>query len=191
MKKVFVFVLGLLLSLILLYACKKNVQSSSNPDQSGIMSTSSSITLIGAISNGVAQPLLNIDSLKSSLITNGSFDDIEEIGLEYGSINNNQEAYFTIIGKKGIDAISFQAELIIQGQNIYIEDPGNNVPQTMAKHTCTGAPCSSCKFIRGGGWLGLGITGCACNGDGGECNHSITSDNSWLITVASAILGML
>ena len=39
-------------------------------------------------------------------------------------------------------------------------------------HTCTGAPCSSCEFLKKYSM----ITGCKCNSDG-KCNHTITEAN--------------
>lgn len=83
----------------------------------------------------------------------------------------------TIIGKDPSDLsiTAFQADLVIDEEEIFIMNPVLS-PSFFNKHSCTGAPCSSCAFTRTG-FLNLRITGCKCNDeiDDNKCNHGINN----------------
>ncbi|KAB2808610.1 hypothetical protein [Phaeocystidibacter luteus] len=78
------------------------------------------------------------------------------------------------------DASGIGIPLVIEGDAVVMY--GVN---TMAdRHTCSGDPCASCRFIRKRGLINIGlgeIIGCACNqetvdGVKQKCNHSVSTD---------------
>lgn len=150
---------------------------------------------IGAIRNNEATPLYDDIFLKTSLINEGFFTSIESVDLVYGfnPDRNEHEAFLTIIGQ-GSDgsstvSLGYDIDLTIDGTDLYIENP-DIVPNLFKEHTCTGNPCSSCKFIKGGFW-NLKILGCECNGQG-SCNHSVRTEGlggavKTLIAAAAAV----
>lgn len=60
--------------------------------------------------------------------------------------------------------------------NLFLEIASSGVAKT--RHTCSGAPCSSCEFERSGFGGSGAITGCKCTvaGAGNKCNHSKSTE---------------
>lgn len=59
-------------------------------------------------------------------------------------------------------------------QNASFDEPFSDIGLNSESHSCTGNPCSSCRFTRKGG----SITGCKCSGGWGvnKCNHTVTAN---------------
>jgi len=176
---------------IIFIACNKNSPSTTHKDDSAKNTVYSGGTplLIANIVNGNAVPVFDKDTLANSLLTSGLFDNISAADIDYGVSGAQEAAFITIIGHKSNDAVAFQAELDIRGTEIYFT-PTEEPVQTMAKHTCTGHGCSSCKFIRTG-LFNLKITGCECKTGDGNCDHTVTSDNGWVFQVVSILAAIL
>src|SRR5690554_4862462 len=140
-------------------------------------------TVVAVIVDNQAVPLYDEIILKEMFVNRGLFREVESIDLAYGFNPeiDEYEAFLTIIAEEEINsslvAVAIQADLIIDGGNLIIEDPEIQ-PIAFAKHSCTPDNCRKCAFERSG-FLGLRIDGCkecgAVNNPekGGYCNHGI------------------
>jgi len=57
-------------------------------------------------------------------------------------------------------------------QNVAFVGSLLDIANNSETHSCSGNPCSSCRFTRSGG----SISGCSCRNLGGHCNHTVTVD---------------
>lgn len=133
--------------------------------------------------------MFNKEQLEIDLVQEGVFAEVESI-----EIGKNR---LTVIGKDTNDfsLMAFQGELIKEGNELYFPNPNNpELPNTtFAKHSCVGASCSSCSFLRSGnGGIFSKITGCQCE-SGGTCNHTVSAQDplDTVIDIAVKVLALL
>ena len=145
------------------------------------------------IDGSTAIPLYNEIDLKAALVSEGFYDIVESVDVDYGfnEAENENEAYFTVVGSKDDKSVAYQVELVIEGGEIFITNP-EITPYFFNKHTCAGSGCSSCAFVKAN-WLK--ITGCTCNEpaiEGGYCNHTKSQDLvGGAIQFVSLVIGVL
>lgn len=195
MNRLKLFVLGITGAVLVaagLFACSNdeaNNTQKDNTEQRSILQGKSTEDVLIASNNddGTLTLLFDKDQFKEDLLNQGIFSEVESI-----EIGENR---LTIIGKSTDDfsLMAFQTELIKEGNDLYFPDPNNSeLPNTtFAKHSCAGASCSSCSFIRSGGIFSK-ITGCECNTTGGSCNHTVSSQDTLdtVIDIAIKVLGI-
>lgn len=194
MKKIKHYVLGLLVATVVLLA---GLYSCSN-EETGLQQKELNTTLLakpGDDSEGTkvaiiegeeVMPLYDEILLKEALVSEGIFVEIESIDLDYGfdPEKDKYEAFLTIIGKDKDDfsLVAFQAELIIDGDELFIMNPETSPSGLFNTHNCIGQNCRKCAYERSG-FLGLKIVGCKPCGavndseQPGYCNHSINGGN--------------
>src|SRR5690625_2216460 len=118
----------------------------------------------------------NIKEYKDYIINHELLQEVENINIDYGfnPVEEKKDAFLTIIGFQDGFTIAYQAELIIEDDNIFIGDPEYEA-YLFNKHTCAGDGCESCKFKRK--WFWGKIRGCKCtDGGSGICNHSVANE---------------
>ncbi len=201
MKKIKYYALGLLSVALLtagLYACSNEDAINMKKDESGRNLTTKSNDIfeggkIATIVNGNAVPLYDEIEVKEGLVDDGLYIEVDSVEITYGlnTESKKYEAFITIIGKQAASSLvsATVGDLIIDGNNLNV--PGENNLTTFATHTCAGQNCLSCEFERTGFFKR--IVGCkACSKPSIEdkpasCNHSQTSDGSFIGSVVRAI----
>ena len=198
MTKIKHFTLGLLgavLVTVSLFSCSNdqvnNQQEEFNTTTSAKADEEFDQIALATVDGSAVTPLYDEVSLRAALVSEGFYDLVESVDVDYNFDSNTYEAYFTVIGSKDGLAIAYQAELIKEGRNLFITNPIMQ-PNFFNKHTCAGSVCSSCDFVKGG-WLK--ITGCTCNEvaiEGGHCNHTKSKDLiGGAIQFVSLVIGIL
>jgi len=86
---------------------------------------------------------------------------------------DNRTEIHAIINGDG-DNCSIHAREIELNQGMFQSVSYGGINLNSTTHTCTGDPCSSCRFRRN--WFTGTINGCGCNNIGGHCNHSISTE---------------
>jgi len=191
MKKLLLIITCIAISIAVFLSCAKsnnNVNENAAPNLITSSSISYPLFLGNAVDGQNEIVLQNSSDLIDAIVSEGTFDLVEEISIKYGEEidgNLNKGGYFTAIGKKDGNSVSYQVPLTFDNSGqLFIENPAM-VP--LATHTCIGDGCSSCSFSRGG-FLNIKITGCVCNGTSGSCNHSVTSGGVRLIELLAIFL---
>jgi len=193
MKKLLLIVACVVVSVAIFLSCSKtNDKANENLHHNFVTNSSVNYPLfLGSAVQGQTEiVLINSSDYIDSIVSEGIFDNVDEISIKYGQVvddsgNINKGGYFTAIGKKNGQSVSYQVPLTFDNSGkLFIENP-TMVP--LATHSCIGDGCSSCSFSRGG-FLGIKITGCVCNGTSGTCNHSVTSGGVRLIELLAIFL---
>lgn len=130
-----------------------------------------------------------------------SWNNIESTKLSINDSIGCSQCYpylvFSIVdnGVSYIDALMISKEPTSNGYiynlHLWNDDSEMSEMSPFRRHSCSGDPCSFCSIQRGGGFLGLGVTGCLCNDEGGQghCNHTVEAgDPSSLISILLAFL---
>src|SRR5690625_1282435 len=84
----------------------------------------------------------NIKEYKDYIINHELLQEVENINIDYGfnPVEEKKDAFLTIIGFQDGFTIAYQAELIIEDDNIFIGDPEYEA-YLFNKHTCAGDGC--------------------------------------------------
>jgi len=171
-KKITLGVLGAALLALGLYSCNNDESKDLNSQNTESMNSSAQARptggyfKFGEIVNGKFVSLVDLNAIKSEMLTIGVFAEIESV-----EINEN---YLTIIGKDvdSFNLIAFQAKFTKIGSDVLLPNAAYS-PLFAETHSCAGNGCSSCAFIKDENGKTIG---CDCKAGGGTCNHSVTDD---------------
>lgn len=144
---------------------------------------------VATINGDVATPLYDEDAVKTTLVSEGLFTEVESVVLVYGfnSDENKNYALLTIIGKNTSDLLqAFEAKLMVNNDKLIMVNPAID-SDLFTIHTCDNVNCNICDFATDQ-WQR--ITGCkSCAADDlieqdqtAFCNHSISTGNSGVIS---------
>ena len=202
-----ILLLAVLLPVLTFSFCKMESNQDLISDELSTMRSISDTVQIGQQILGTISLSLSsdqIDSFWNAYFEFSNLSDWNNIESKKLTINDSikcSESYrylvFSIIdnGVSFIDALMISKEPVSNGfiYNLHLWDDDSEMSERspFRRHSCSGDPCSFCKLQRGGGFLGLGVTGCLCEDEGGQghCNHTVEAgDPSSLISILLAIL---
>ena len=180
MKQYSIFASGLLVVVLMLNCFSgektlpQNVQKNSTPSVIELKYLALNISLDATldanswkVSIPAANTYLTQVATKIGKTGLGSFTDIS---VEFDSTYTKGVLEGTALDEKG-------NKVPIGVEYVFSSNSGSRMIMHSANtHTCTGAPCSCCSFIR----KSVTIIGCTCDGSnpcqGSKCNHTVTGN---------------
>lgn len=150
---------------------------------------------VATINGDVATPLYDEDAVKTTLVSEGLFTEVESVVLVYGfnSDENKNYALLTIIGKNTSDLLqAFEAKLMVNNDKLIMVNPAID-SDLFTIHTCNNVNCNNCDFATDQWQRVTGCKSCATDDfieqdQTAFCNHSVSTGNSDVISRISNII---